>query len=131
MVVPTRGIVLRSIKYGETSLISSIFTEVYGVQSYLIQGVRSAKTKTKKAGLLQPAMLLDIEADQKPQRNLQRIRDFSTAHIYRTVHEDIYSVEMNALTRARLLEWYIQFLHQHTQHLGVIRSLAVLKAVLH
>ena len=42
----TRGIVLRSVKYGETSLVVTIFTEIFGLQSYIVNGVRAS---TKKA----------------------------------------------------------------------------------
>ena len=40
-------------------------------------------------------------------------------------------IDMNAAMRYRLLDWHMDFLHQHTQHLGNIKSLAVLQAILH
>jgi len=56
MLHSTAGIVLRNIKYGETSVVVTIFTELFGVQSYLINGVRVASTKTaSKAGRHAPA----------------------------------------------------------------------------
>ena len=36
----TKGIVLRTVKYGETSIIVTIFTELFGIQSYLVNGVQ-------------------------------------------------------------------------------------------
>lgn len=244
MLQNTRGIVLRTVKYGETSLIASIFTENHGVQSYMVPGVRSSKSKSNKAALLQPTTLLELVVYQKPQANLQRLKEYQYAHIYTHMQEDIvrnsialFSVELllrllpehaqqpelfefsfdyfrkldemeigaianfpiffiiqcghllgyeirgsyssatphlnlqdgaytdhlpamgpylqddeaqtlnallqvteleqlkhvnlNAATRYKLMDWYIAFLHQHTQHLGNIRSLAVLQAVLH
>lgn len=240
----TRGIVLRSVRYGETSLISTLFTELHGVQSYMVQGVRSSKAKSQKAGLLQVATLLDMVVYHNPQKKLQRIREFRPAHIYNSVQEEIVknsiaqfsaelllkllpehaimqelfefafdyfvqldtmpvndvanfplwfiiqcsrilgypvhgayssatpylnlkegafmsqapanasqlyeddakalsmllqistypgikSVSMNATMRYRLLDWYIEFLQEHTQHLGNIKSLGVLQAILH
>ena len=44
----TKGIVLRTVKYGDTSLVVTIFTELFGVQTYLVNGVRSSKNKTVK-----------------------------------------------------------------------------------
>lgn len=88
MLQNTKGIVLRSIKYGETSLICSIFTEVYGVQSYLIQGVRSSKARNK-ASLLQPTTLLDMVVYHKPNANLQRAKEFQPAYIYQALQEHI------------------------------------------
>src|SRR5690606_8893505 len=90
MLQKTNGIVLRSVKYGETSLICSVFTEVYGVQSYLVQGVRTAsKTRQNRAGLLQPATLLDMVVYNKPHANLQRIKEFQPAYIYQSLQEHI------------------------------------------
>ena len=41
----TRGIVLRIVKYGETSLIVTIYTELFGIQSFLVNGVRASSKK--------------------------------------------------------------------------------------
>jgi DNA repair protein RecO (recombination protein O) len=55
----TKGLVLRTVKYGETSIIVTIFTELFGVQTYLVNGVRSSSKKgAGKAGLFQPAACL-------------------------------------------------------------------------
>lgn len=84
---PTKALVLRSVKYGESSLITTLFTEAYGVQSYLVKGIR--KSKKANAGLLQPTLLLAIEIDHKPQRNLQFLRSFHFAYPYQSLQEDI------------------------------------------
>lgn len=244
MLNKTRGIVLRAVKYGESSLICTVFTELYGVQSYMVQGVRSTKSRTNRSGLLQPCSLLEMIVYQRPQQNLQRIREFQQAYIYVNLQEEIIKnsiglfsaelllrllpehatmqelfdfafvyfvtldkmstaevanfpvyfviecsrllgyeingqfsektpyanlqdgaftdhpsamppyltiedaqvldrflrvksldrlkeIEVNASLRFRLLDWFIAFLHAHTQHLGNIRSLAVLQAILH
>lgn len=244
MLQNTKGIVLKSIKYGDTSLITTIFTQYFGVQTYMVQGVRTANLKKNKTALLQPATLLELVAYQNPQKNLQRLREFQSAHIYLSLQEQIiknsialFSVElllrllpenaplpelfdfvfdyfinidqfdinevanfpiyfivqcskilgydlkgnytettphlnlqegtytsqpplqkpfvadddakmlhqilqvndfeilktisMNSPTRFRLLDWYIEFLHQHAQHLGQIKSLSILRTILH
>jgi len=244
MLQNTKGIVLRSVKYGDTSLIVTIFTAGFGVQSYMVQGVRSTKARQNRAGLLQPATLLDMVAYHKPQTNLNRLREYQPAYIYQTLQEEIiknsialFSVEvllrllpehacmpelfdmvfdyfccldkksneevanfpvyftiacsrllgyeingnygpatpyldmeegaftsvapamrnylhddetialnrlltvtdidelcnidMNAAMRYRMLDWYLDFLHLHTQHLGTIKSLSVLREILH
>lgn len=245
MLQTTQGIVLRSVKYGESSLVCTVFTRTYGAQAYLVQGVRaSAKGRSSRAGLLQPGTLLDLVIYQKPQRSLQRIREFSPFYIYQQLQEnivrnsvalfslelllrllpsdapapelfdftadyfrhldvlplpdvanfplyflihtgrflgydihgtyttatpylslhdgafvtqppanqplvsdedalalaalmrttnpaDLHNTEMNAAMRSRLLEWYLEFLHRHTQHMGTIKSLEVLHAILH
>jgi DNA repair protein RecO (recombination protein O) len=40
-------------------------------------------------------------------------------------------MEINGAVRVRLLEWYIEFLQRHAQHVGHIKSLGILQSVLH
>ena len=46
-------------------------------------------------------------------------------------YDTLKKTEMNAAMRLRLLDWYIAFLQRHTQHMGGIKSLSVLRAILH
>ena len=91
MIANTQSIVLRAVKFGETSIISTQFTRLFGVQAYLIRGVRtsSSKGRNNKAGLLQPATLLDITSYQKPQSNLHRLNEFSLTKVYSNIYEEI------------------------------------------
>ena len=86
----TKGIVLRTVKYGETSLIVSILTEMFGIQSYLINGVRaSTKKGTGKANLFQPAAILDLIVYHNELKNLQRIKEFKWDYLYQHIFSDI------------------------------------------
>jgi DNA repair protein RecO (recombination protein O) len=86
----TKGIVLRTVKYGETSLIVSIFTELFGVQSYLINGVRtSTKKGSGKANLFQPTAILDMVVYHSEIKNLQRIKEFRWGYLYRHIFSDV------------------------------------------
>src|SRR6185295_19629798 len=86
----TRGIVLRTVKYGETSLIITIFTELFGVQSYLVNGVRkSTKKGSGKANLFQPAAILDMVVYHNELKNLQRIREFRWGFLYSHILSDV------------------------------------------
>ena len=49
MIFKTRGIVFRFTKFQETSIIVTIFTELFGLQSYIVNGVRSKSSKNKIA----------------------------------------------------------------------------------
>lgn len=91
MIASTASLILRSIPYGETSLISTQFTRTFGVQAYLIKGVRAASRqgRSSRAGLLQPGMILDITAYHKPQGNLQHLKEFTPRHYYRSILEDV------------------------------------------
>ena len=84
MIFATNGIVLRTIKYGETSIISTVFTEIFGVQSYLVNGVRTQK-KTVKAHYYQPASLLDMQVYHNDLKNLQRLKEVKWSFIYQNV----------------------------------------------
>jgi len=210
----------------------------------MVQGVRSSKASQNRAGFFQPGVLLELVVYQQPNKNLQRIREFQAAYMYRSMQENVikntivlfsvelllrllpehaplpalfdfacnyfvsldqkpidsipnfplffiiqcsrylgydlkgnYSegtphlnlhegafteqppssapfiseddakalnellklegyeglknVQMNADMRLRLLDWYVSFLQNHTQYMGNIRSLSVLRAILH
>jgi len=60
MIHKTRGIALNYLRYRETSIIAKIYTEEFGIQSYIVNGVRSAKSKTNRIALFQPLTLLDL-----------------------------------------------------------------------
>ena len=70
----SRAIALSYIKHGESSIISKLFTEGKGLQSFIIKGVRSNKSK-KKLGLFQPLELSIINASYLPKKNLQYLAD--------------------------------------------------------
>jgi DNA repair protein RecO (recombination protein O) len=90
MLHKTKGIVLRTVKYGETSLVVSMFTETLGLQSYLVNGVRTASKKgTAKANLFQPSAVLDLVAYHNEFKNLQRLKEFRWAHLYQHILSDI------------------------------------------
>ena len=88
MLYKTRGIVLNHIKYSETSLIVTIYTELFGRQSYIVQGVRGKKSKIR-ANLFQPLFLLDMEVYHKPKRDLQRAKEIQNASVFTSLPYDL------------------------------------------
>ncbi len=88
MLVNTEGIVLHSIKYGESSIIATIYTSEFGKQSYLINAARSKKSKNK-ASLFQPLFLVDIVAYQKQTSEINRIKEVKNSVIYQNLPLDI------------------------------------------
>ncbi len=86
----TKGIVLRTVKYGETSVIVSVFTELFGQQSYLVNGVRtSTKKGAGKAALFQPTAILDLVVYHNDLKQLQRIKEFKWGHLYKNILSDV------------------------------------------
>jgi|SRR6185437_1062014 len=88
MIFTTKGIVLRTIKYGETSVIASVLTELFGIQPYLVNGVRTSG-KSGKAHLFQPSSLLEMEVYHNELKNLQRIKDVKWSAVYKNILSDV------------------------------------------
>lgn len=86
----TKGIVLRVVKYGETSLIVTIFTELFGLQSYIVSGVRtSTKKGTGRANLFQPTAILDLVVYHNEFKHLNRIKEFKWHYLYQHIFSDV------------------------------------------
>jgi DNA repair protein RecO (recombination protein O) len=88
MLLQTRGIVLKTVKYSDTSVICKIFTEDLGIRSYIINGIRSSKSK-QKASLVQPLNLLHLVVYQREFKNLQRIKELRPALVYQSLPFDM------------------------------------------
>lgn len=78
MIRKTRGIVLHTTRYGESSLVAHCYTEQYGRQSYMIKGVRKSK-KQNRSNLFQPLFILDFEVFHKDSREIQLVKEVSRA----------------------------------------------------
>ncbi|MBC7451053.1 MAG: DNA repair protein RecO [Cytophagales bacterium] len=93
MLHKTKGIVLNYIKYSDTSIITRIYTEAFGLQSYIVNGVRSSKSNNKIA-LFQPLTLLDMVVYYKAQRGLQRISEMRCAEPYLSMPFNIHKTSI-------------------------------------
>jgi DNA repair protein RecO (recombination protein O) len=88
MLHQTRGIAVHTVKFSETSIIAKIYTEAFGLQSYLIKGVRRQHSKIKP-GLFQPLTILDLTVYHKEKRTLQIIKEVHNHYPYQTLASDI------------------------------------------
>lgn len=70
----SRAIVLRQIKYSETSLILKIYTEKEGLLSFIAKGVRGKKGKLRSAQF-QALNLIDLSYREARKSQLRRIND--------------------------------------------------------
>jgi len=90
MIHATKGIVLKTVKYGDTSIITTVYTELFGLQTYIVKGVRqSSKTSAGKASFFQPAAILDMEVYHNELKNLQFIKEFQWSILYEKVLFDV------------------------------------------
>ncbi|MBJ24350.1 MAG: DNA repair protein RecO [Euryarchaeota archaeon] len=92
MITKTKGLVLSYIKYGDTSIICKIFTDSFGLQSYIINGIRNSKTKN--IALYQPLNILDMVVYYKKNSRIQRIKEAKLDVIYVSIHNDMKKVSV-------------------------------------
>ncbi|HRI19575.1 MAG TPA: DNA repair protein RecO [Panacibacter sp.] len=106
MIHKTKGIVLRTIKYGETSIVTTVYTELFGIQVYIVKGVRkSSKSSSGKANYFQPGAMLQMEVYYNELKNLQFVKEYQWAYLYENV---FFNVIKNAAAQ------YIIELLQHS-----------------
>ncbi len=77
MLAKCKAIVIKSVAYSESSVVLKCYTDLYGLQSYLINGVRKSKGTIKPAQIL-PLSLLELEVYYQPNKNLHRIKELKT-----------------------------------------------------
>ena len=82
----TKGIVLRTIKYGETSVITSVYTKLFGLQAYIVKGVRQSTKKTQSKQIyFQPGAILEMEVYHNELKNLQFIKEYKWSYLYNKI----------------------------------------------
>ena len=87
--ITTQGIICRVVRYGETSLITDIYSPDLGLQSYIINGVRTNKSKTG-AGILQVMNIVHFVAYHTPTNSkLSRLKEIQLAHVYQRLTSDV------------------------------------------
>lgn len=89
MLQKTRGIALSYIRYRETSIIARIYTEEFGLQSYIVNSVRTARSKNNRIALFQPLTLLDMVVYNKNDRDLHRLSEIKTSHPFQSLPFDV------------------------------------------
>ena len=88
MLHKTRGIVFKFFKYRDTSIIVKVLTEKLGLQTYVVNGVRSKSAKSKIA-LYQPLTLLEMVVYFKEGAEMHRISEARCTEPYRTIPYDV------------------------------------------
>jgi len=148
MLQKTKGVVFRLTNYSESSIIVTIFTEVFGLQSYIVNGVRG-KSRRSQIALYQPLTLVDLVVYHRENASILRIKEIKCLHPYQTVTSDfrkstvalflceiinktikdeshardlcdflIHSLTYFDLQRAQIENFHLIFLIKLSQHLG-------------
>jgi DNA repair protein RecO (recombination protein O) len=88
MIVVSEGIVLRTIKYSDSSVISKIYTREKGMLSFLIQGVYSKKAAIKPS-MLQLLQPLELHFYFHQNKSLFKIKELRPSVILNNLHYDL------------------------------------------
>ena len=80
-----QGIVLQSIRYGDTSLIVKVFTRSLGLRSYMVKGAFNRNSKSR-AALFQNLHLINyVEAGKPNKSSLGYMKDVQLATVYQSI----------------------------------------------
>ena len=66
----------------------NIFTELFGIQSYMVNGVRTSG-KSSKAHFFQPSSILDLQVYHNELKDLQRIKEVKWEYLYKNILSDV------------------------------------------
>ncbi len=89
----TLGVVLRSLKYDDNSLIVDIYTATRGMVSFMVKLPKSRKAAVKGV-FFRPLSILELDFDYRQKAALQRIRDVCFAYAYQSLPYDPYKSAM-------------------------------------
>ena len=148
MIRKTRGIVLHTTRYGESSLVVHCYTEQSGRQTYMVKGVRKSR-KQNRSNLFQPLFILDFEVYHKNTAGIQLVKEvnrsiplnsipfditkstqaiFMAEVLYRVVKEEesnpmqahslIHTIQYLDALEEASPDFHILFMFQLSKHLG-------------
>jgi len=148
MQLKTRGIVLQSTEYSESSLVVKIYTEESGMGSFIVSGVRSKKPRFPMSAF-QPLSLVEIVANGNAGQSMLRITDikmspplngisgntikstisiFLAEVVYRSIKEESpnpalfgflhHSIQALDIAEESCSGFHIYFLIRFSRHLG-------------
>lgn len=89
MLIPTKAIVLHTLKYNDSSLIAHCYTEAMGKQSFLLKGVLTSRKGKFKKAYFQPLMLLEVIYNHKKNSGLQYLKEVKVIHPYQELYSNI------------------------------------------
>ncbi|MBI2272001.1 MAG: DNA repair protein RecO [Bacteroidetes bacterium] len=142
-----KGIVLRTIKYTDNSLIVNTYTDQFGLQNYIVRGVHSRTSKVK-VNYFQGLMVLEMIVTKTGKPRLERINEVTGARsltlefdqtknvialflnelLYKTIHEvesnpKLFGFLINVFEILGLKEngcanFHLAFMLKYTKYLG-------------
>ena len=84
-----RGVVLHTLKYGDSSMVVYLLTDVGGRRTYMVQGVRSRSGRGSKLALFQPMVPVEFEGLESPHREMDRFREVRAGFVLQSLPFDV------------------------------------------
>ena len=84
----TCGIVLRTVKYKDTGVMATVYTESGGRTSFAVSVPQRGRKSGARGALLQPLALLEMEADFRPTASVHRLKDVKLLHPFSSLSFD-------------------------------------------
>ena len=100
MLQKTKGIVLHTLKYNDTSIIVDMYTELSGRASFLVAVPRSRKAAVKSV-LFQPLSFIEFEADYRPNTTLYRVKEAKSFYPFSSIPYDPYKSAIGLSVKRR------------------------------
>lgn len=88
MLKKVQGIILKTVKYSETSIICDAYTNDLGLRTYIINGVRKKNARVSPA-LLQPMSLVEMVVYHQEEKDINRIKEIKPSYIYKQLPFDV------------------------------------------
>jgi DNA repair protein RecO (recombination protein O) len=86
----TRGLIIRTVKYGETSLVVSVFTALFGLQQYMVKGIRTSKKSASfSASQFQVGNILELVVFHHDKNTLQHIKECKQPFYFEHLFADV------------------------------------------
>ena len=88
--IETPALVISSVKYGDSNLITNCYTRHHGLKSYFLKGILSSKKGKFRKGLFQTFNLLNLISNNKHKEGLNFIREARVSTPIQTIHKSIF-----------------------------------------
>lgn len=97
-----RGVVLHTLKYGDSAMVVYLLTDTGGRRSYMVQGVRSRSGRGSKLALFQPMFPVEFEGLESPRQQMHRFKEVRAGFLLQQIPFDVRKSTM-ALFMAEVL----------------------------
>lgn len=84
-----RGVVLHTLKYGDSSMVVYLLTDTGGRRSYMVQGVRSHNGRGSKLALFQPMFPVEFEGLESSRQQMHRFKEVQGGFVLQSLPFDV------------------------------------------